>query len=58
MFRGLENLSYEVGLFSLQKRKLRGDFINTHKYLKAGQSKAGRFKRMVPDYFQWCPVIG
>ena len=57
MIRGLEHLSYEdrlreLGLFSLEKRRLWGDILAALQYLKG---PTGRVER---DFLQGCVGIG
>lgn len=55
IIKGLEQVSHrkterELGLFSLENKKLRRGLINVYKYLWE------KVKKMKPDPSNWCPV--
>lgn len=60
MIRGLEHLPYEerlrdLALFSLEKRRLRGDLTNVYKYLRCGRQRdlANFFSVVCGDRTRW-----
>ena len=61
MIKGLEHLTYdgrlkELGLFSLEKQRLRGDLVNIYKYILHLLLK-GWCKEDGVGSLPWCPSI-
>ena len=53
LFSYEEKLSY-LGLFSLGKRRLRGDLINVYKYRKGGRRKMEEARLFLVMCMMWC----